>query len=118
MKELFKEFEFNEKPNIMIEEFNGKQLPEDYINFMKSHNGGEGNIGEASYGKFLQIEELKEYYDDYDLSSVIPTSFVFGTDLGGNHWCYNFETKQYYALDEIDNYEDAYCFANSCQGCF
>lgn len=115
MEGLFEEFEFNDEPEKMIYEFNGYKLPEDYIEFMKKHNGGEGNIGKDSYGQFLQIEELQQYYDDYELSSRLPNCFAFGTDLGGNHWCYNFETKQYFALDAICNYDDAYCFAKSLE---
>ena len=38
MNEMFKEFEFNEKPEKIIEEVNNLKLPEDYIEFMKEHN--------------------------------------------------------------------------------
>ena len=44
---MFKDFEFNEKPEELIYEVNGMVLPTDYLAFMKEHNGGEGPLGET-----------------------------------------------------------------------
>ena len=44
--EKWNEFEFNVSYNGGdIEKINGVVLPKDYIEFMKKHNGGEGDIG-------------------------------------------------------------------------
>ena len=59
MDEMFKEFEFNEKPKQMITNVNGLALPEDYLAFMREHNGGEGPLGENNYGRFYRLEELR-----------------------------------------------------------
>lgn len=58
MSEMFKEFEFNEKPNQIIPSVNGLDLPEDYLAFMREHNGGEGPLGENNCGRFYRLEEL------------------------------------------------------------
>ncbi len=114
MNELFKEFEFNKKTEYTINEINGNLLPKDYLNFMLEHNGGEGNVGNNSYMQILKLEELIDYNNDYDIFKLFPTCFAFGTDLGGNHFCYNFENKEYFAIDSINiSLEDAYCEASS-----
>ena len=41
MKEMFKEFDFNEKPKKVISVINGLNLPDDYLAFISKHNGGE-----------------------------------------------------------------------------
>jgi len=43
-EEMFKEFEFNEKPETIITSVNDLDLPEDYLAFMREHNGGEGAL--------------------------------------------------------------------------
>ena len=101
MNELFKEFEFNKKTEYTINEINGNLLPKDYLNFMLEHNGGEGNVGNNSYMQILKLEELIDYNNDYDIFKLFPTCFAFETDLGGNHFCYNFENKEYFAIDSI-----------------
>ena len=81
---------------------------------MLEHNGGEGNVGNNSYMQILKLEELIDYNNDYDIFKLFPTCFAFETDLGGNHFCYNFENKEYFAIDSINiSLEDAYCEASS-----
>ena len=65
MEEMFREFEFNEAPEEIITEVNGLPLPEDYLAFMRRHNGGEGPLGENNYGRFYRLEELQAVNDEY-----------------------------------------------------
>lgn len=58
MKDMFTEFDFNEKTDYRIEEVNGVKLPADYLEFMHQHNGGEGCVGENLY---MQLYKLEEY---------------------------------------------------------
>ena len=60
LEEMFKEFEFNEKSEDMISEVNGMKLPDDYLDFISEHNGGEGPLGQNNYGRFYKLEELEE----------------------------------------------------------
>ena len=78
MEELFKEFEFNDKPEQLITSVSGMPLPEDYLSFMKEHNGGEGPIGENNYGRFYRLEELQEINDTYDVQTSWPGYIVIG----------------------------------------
>lgn len=58
MNEIFKNFEFNNKVQDILEIINGVKLPKDYLDFMSKHNGGEGAIGKTASACIFGIEEL------------------------------------------------------------
>ena len=99
MKDLFKNFQFNEAPAQMIRSVNGLELPEDYLEFMSEHNGGEGQIGEIGYGCFFRLEELEEINDKYNVQESWPGYVVIGSDMGGMLWAYSPEEKIYCQID-------------------
>lgn len=114
MKELFENFEFNGETKYEIKEINGMILPDDYLDFMYKHNGGEGPVGKNSYMFFEKLEELIEYNEDYEISKFLPNCFCFGGDGGNTLFCYNFITKEYFAVDSSAiNINDNYCRASS-----
>lgn len=57
-------------------------FPQDYIDFMKQNNGGEGVIGNGWYVRFWPLQELKEANEDYMVSEFAPQLFLIGTDGG------------------------------------
>ena len=62
--------------------------------------------------QIFKLEELIDYNNGYEIFKYFPDCFAFGTDLGGNNFCYNFKTKMYFAIDSIStNVDDAYCKA-------
>lgn len=110
VEELFENFEFNGETECQIKEINGIKLPDDYIDFMYKHNGGEGSVGKNSYMFFEKLEELTEYNEDYEISELLPNCFCFGGDAGGQLFCYNFITKEYFSVDSgAMNINDNYC---------
>ena len=107
MMEMFKEFDFNEKPEAIISEINGMALPDDYLEFMSEHNGGEGPIGKNSCGRFYRMEELQEVNDGYEVGKWWPGHIVFGTDGGGELWAYNPDKKIYCQIDSCNIEDDS-----------
>lgn len=107
MKEMFGEFDFNDKPEEMISEVNGMALPEDYLSFMSEHNGGEGPFGEFGYGRFYRLEELQEVNDEYEVGKWWPGYVVIGTDCGGELWAYNPEKGTYCQIDNCNIGDDS-----------
>ena len=105
---MFEEFVFNGKPEEMISEINGMQLPEDYLIFMKEHNGGEGPLGKNNYGCFYRLEELQEVNDEYDVLNSWPGYVVIGSDMGGELWAYNPEKGTYCQIDSCNTDDDTY----------
>ena len=107
-EEMFKEFEFNEKPESVLESVKGLELPDDYLDFMREHNGGEGPLGENNYGCFYRFEELEEVNDDYEVQDNWPGYVVIGSDMGGQLWAYNPEKKIYCQIDSMNTDEETY----------
>ena len=107
MDEMFKEFEFNEKPEQMISSVNGLELPEDYLAFMREHNGGEGPLGENNYGRLYRLEELQEINDEYEVTRWWPGCIVIGR-ADDQLWAYNPEKGVYCQIDSCNTDEDTY----------
>ena len=107
MEEMFKDFDFNDKPEEMITEVNGLALPEDYLDFMREHNGGEGPLGENNYGRFFRLEELEEINNEYDVPNSWPGYVVIG-GIDDALWAYNPEKKIYCQIDSCNIGEDTY----------
>lgn len=107
MEELFKEFEFNEKPEKMIISVDGLALPEDYLAFMREHNGGEGPIGKNNYGRFFRLEELEEINDEYEAQSTWPGYVIIG-GIDDALWAYNPDKRIYCQIDSMNSGEDTY----------
>ena len=88
------EFEFNAPyDGDVIEKINEVVLPKDYVEFMKKHNGGEGDIGEA-WLVLYPMEELQEVNDDYEIEKYLPDHIIIGSDGGG----------ELYGIDTQGNY--------------
>ena len=66
----------------MIEKINEVVLPKDYVEFMKKHNGGEGDIGET-WLILYPLEELQEINDDYEIEEFLPGHIIIGSNGGG-----------------------------------
>ena len=107
LEDMFKEFEFNDKPEELITEVNGIKLPEDYLGFMSEHNGGEGPLGKNNYGCFYMLEELEEINDDYDVRNSWPGYIVIG-GIDDTRGAYNPDKKTYCQIDSCNTDEDTY----------
>ena len=73
---MWKDFDFNEPyDGSFPEKINGADLPNEYIEFMRKHNGCYGDTGE-SYLVLFPIEELEESNDDYNISDYLEGCFI------------------------------------------
>ena len=113
MKDMFREFDFNEKPEVMITEVNGALLPDDYLDFMRDHNGGEGPLGENNYGRFFRLEELEEINNDYDVPNSWPGYVVIG-GIDDALWAYNPSKGIYCQIDSCNIDDDTYYTISNC----
>lgn len=87
-------FEFNDSyEGEEIGKVNNVILPEQYIEFMRKHNGGEGDIGETWFILF-PLEELQEINDDYEIEEFLPGHIIIGSNGGG----------ELYGIDKEGNY--------------
>jgi hypothetical protein len=66
----------------------GFRLPEDYADFLKKSDGGEGFIGRA-YVIFWSAGELLELNRAYEVDQFAPGLFLFGSDGGGEGFAFD-----------------------------
>jgi len=64
-------------------------LPDDYLEFIRESNGGEGIIGERHYLSLWKIEELAKLNKDYDTEIYAPGYLIFGSDGGGTAYAFD-----------------------------
>ncbi len=76
-----------------VTEVNGIPLPEQYLAFMKQHNGGEGDLGETWFVLY-PLEELQQINDDYEVQKYLPGRVLIGSNGGG----------EFYGIDSRGNY--------------
>ncbi|MFR1865181.1 SMI1/KNR4 family protein [Eisenbergiella massiliensis] len=98
-------FVFNE-PYIgnEIKQINNVVLPKQYLEFMKKHNGGQGDIGET-WLEFFTLEDLQEINDDYCIEDFLPDHIIIGSN--GNGELYGIDSDGVYfnvpaIMDEDD----------------
>src|SRR5574344_848390 len=96
------EFEFNEPYNGKdIDKINNVTLPKQYLEFMKRHNGGEGDIGE-SWFVLYRLEELQEINDDYEIAEYLPDHIIIGSNGAGELYGIDIDGNYFNVPDMID----------------
>ena len=69
----------------------GRELPSDYVGFLRFTNGGEGMIGDT-YVILWKAEELAELNDSYGVDEYAPGLLLIGSDGGGDAFAYDTRT--------------------------
>jgi hypothetical protein len=65
-------------------------LPDDFVQFFRENNGGEGFIG-SNYLIIWKAEELVVFNAEYEVDLYAPGIFLFGSNGGGEG--YGFDTR-------------------------
>lgn len=73
------------------EQMLGVALPEDYKDFLRASNGGEGGVGAASYVMLWGVEELAHLNQAYEVELGAPGFLAFGSNGGGE--AFGFDTR-------------------------
>ncbi len=68
----------------------GVELPKDYTDFLKKHNGGEGFVRD-NYIIFFKAEELVDFNREYEVEKYAPGILLFASNGGGEG--YGFDTE-------------------------
>lgn len=107
-------FEFGQpyKGEVM-EEVSGVLLPEDYLAFIKKHNGGEGDIG-GTYLVLFPLEELQTVNDNYATAEVLDGCVIIGGDGGGELYGVT-EDGRYFNVPAIMDKEDITYLGNTME---
>lgn len=67
------------------------KLPLSYVEFIESHNGWEGDLGEEfGYVEIWNRETIQERRDAYEMDKYLNNQwFSFGSDGGGEMLCFD-----------------------------
>ena len=105
MKNIIKDLEridwnSNKETNLddisIVEERLHIVFPEDYLEFLKWSNGGEGYIGE-NYVSLWKVEDLEVLNREYQIQTYLSKGYLgIGTDGGGI--CYGFCLEKQFAI--------------------
>jgi hypothetical protein len=69
----------------------GVELPSDYLDFLRQHDGGEGFIGD-DYIIFWKAEELADFNREYEVEKYAPGILLFGSNGGGEGYGFDVES--------------------------
>ena len=97
---MWSKFDFNDPyEGEVLESINNTPIPAEYINFMKKHNGGEGDTGE-SWLMLYPFEELVEINEEYQ--EYLKDGFIIGTNGGGELFGINGDGRYFIVPDIIE----------------
>lgn len=96
LKIFVSELHMNQPGNIetlkKVEEYFKVILPKQYIDFMLTANGAEGDVGDNSYLVLWSAEEIIELNKDYEVNEFAPGLLLFGSNGGMD--AYAFDTRR------------------------
>ncbi|SEM34725.1 SMI1 / KNR4 family (SUKH-1) [Chitinophaga rupis] len=82
------------------------KLPGDYLDVMRTFNGGDGEIGKNSYLVLFPINELIETNSDYELlMKQIPGFFLFGKDAADTGYAFRKTDLSYHSFGLMSNFK-------------
>ena len=58
----------------------GTQLPFEYLDVVRRHNGGEGFVGEGRYLQLWPIEDIVEHNRILEAALLVPGAVLFASD--------------------------------------
>jgi hypothetical protein len=68
----------------------GAELPESYLDFLKTHNGAEGFIGD-NYIILWRAEELADFNREYEVQTYAPGILLFASSGGGEGYGFDMD---------------------------
>ena len=104
MKDIFLEFDFNEGKDFEIDKINGIKLPKDYVEFMREHNGVEGDIGNV-WVDLERLEELEDANKDFEEDERFENAVFIGSN-GSGEWFGIDSEGNYFTAPSIGSEED------------
>jgi hypothetical protein len=95
------DFSFSE----LIEQL-GFILPQSYVEWMKCHNGGEGEVGENSWLCLFPVEQLMSANKNYSLlMQQIPDYFLFGKDAADTGYAFHKQNGTFHSFGLMSNFK-------------
>jgi len=94
------------------------KIPTDYLDFLRTANGGEGFLGE-NYLQLWTAESLPDFNVKYEVAKLAPWLLIFGSNGGGEAFAFDLESMNerivmvpFTTLDRGDEREVATTFSS------
>lgn len=82
------------------------QLPKEYIDLMREHNGGEGEMGEYGWLCLFPIEDLPDVNNSYGgLMTYIPDYYLIGKDAADTGFAFHKIYGTFHEFGLMSNFE-------------
>ena len=72
----------------------GNPIPEDYVSFLRTSDGGQGFVGEH-YLILWKASEIVQFNREYEVSQYAPGLVCFGSDGGGEAFAFDTRDTAY-----------------------
>ena len=66
----------------------GRLLPDDYVQFISTHDGAIGFVGH-SYVSLWPVADLISLNEEHEILEYVPQLFAFGSDGGNELYCFD-----------------------------
>jgi hypothetical protein len=77
-------------------------LPDEYLEFLRFSNGGEGELGvEPGWFQIWPAEQVLELNKVYEVDTNVPGFFAFGSNGGGEMLVFDVRSKQPWSIAMI-----------------
>lgn len=73
----------------------GAKFPLEYVEFLRTTNGGEGFIGKSAYIMLWGVQELASMNQAYEVQKYVPGLLMFGSDGGGEAYAFDTRSPQW-----------------------
>jgi len=91
---ILKDMELNGSTSNKTTHINGLPIPNDLLDFLHIHNGGEGRLGECML-YLSSLEEMQKLNDDWKTAEYLGNAFIFGAFDKDILIGYNAKAKRY-----------------------
>ena len=83
------------------------QIPGDYLDLMREHNGGEGEIGDHSWLTLFPITELAKMNKANEiLMNQIPDYYLFGKDSADTAYAFHKRKGTFHSFGFMSNFKN------------
>lgn len=89
-----KDMELNGSTSNKTTHINGVPIPNDLLDFLHAHNGGEGHLGECML-YLSSLEQMQKLNDEWKTAEYLGDAFIFGAFDKDILIGYNAKAKRY-----------------------
>ena len=71
------------------------ELPDDYKDFLRRSNGGEGFLDNGAYAVLWKAEEIVPFNAGYEAPKYVPEALFFGPNGGGEGYAFDLRKRPF-----------------------